>query len=291
MPPAFAQGNSVNNNSTAALLIPFLSDNTLGGLIVVLARIVTSSGPFNCSDSAGNTYIPITQSVYSGTGQRLCGWYTLNCRAGANTVTVSAGGTNQMVGAIGEWTGVPAAAVVEGPSGFGTAASGNVATTPNFTTVGASDLLVALSSELSNTAQAAPSVNNGFTVRVSGPSTINSLSMADKIASAGIQSASFTYSQSTFWGAFLIAFIVPVESSKTHSIDSITQIDTSKIFSIDACARQDKSNTYSIDAFSFTNISKSYSIDAIGSRPGIIVIENHIFEKTQVRTLVVTVKG
>jgi hypothetical protein len=112
MPNALAQAKSSyfsNGVPAATETLAFASNNTAGNLLFVSVywqggATITAS----VSDSR-NTYTALTpQNPMGSTTVWLQGFYSLNCGAGANTVTASfsgAGGTFVMI-CIGEWSGV-----------------------------------------------------------------------------------------------------------------------------------------------------------------------------------------
>jgi hypothetical protein len=206
MPPAFVQGVGFSNGgSTNTGVGAFSSNNTAGNLLIVQVRSQVG-GVNTCTDTLGNTYTKFYDNTVSGSSQFMTSFYCLNCRGGANTVTVTEG-TGFIRVAIGEWSGVSAIATVEGPATFATGI-GATSTTGNVTTTG-TDLLIALGQEITSNFASAPTVNNGFTVRV-GDAGLNDVTIADLTAAAGTYNASFTYTGSATWGAGLIAFKNPV---------------------------------------------------------------------------------
>jgi hypothetical protein len=214
MPPTFVQGNNIDaGNSGIAGAVAYTSNNTAGNLLVCLARFTNRGGTsYLVTDSQGNTWVPIYTNAYSGPIQQLVAAYALNCKGGPNTVTVTnaGGGTGFIRIAIGEWSGIPATATVEGPTILALTASSTTATTANLTTVGTQDLIIALGSQVTGNLSA-PTVNNGFTVRVDGGTSIESdVTIADKVAAAGTYNATFTYSTLVNSGAGLIAFQAPI---------------------------------------------------------------------------------
>ena len=113
--------------TTASLA--FASNNTVGSLLICIFR---SDIGATVSDSKGNSWhAAIAQSNVSDRDQELGIWYALNCKSGANTVTVT-GPFNAQV--IAEYSGVATASALGTTnsaigSGSGSYNSGTVTST------------------------------------------------------------------------------------------------------------------------------------------------------------------
>jgi len=211
--PGFVQGAFHDSgNSGTVGTTTFTSNNTAGNLLIALARFSNAtSGTFAITDSQVNTWVPIYNSAFSGPTQRMVAAYALNCHAGANTVTATntggAAGFIRMV--IGEWSGVPTNATVEGPATLVVGASSVSTTTNNLTTTGTQDLLIAFGSQISAFLATTDSVNNSFVIEQDSAASGYDVTLADKVAAAGTYNITFTYPTATITNAGLIAFMAP----------------------------------------------------------------------------------
>lgn len=114
--PAFVQGASAAAASVSPTSLPcaFTSANTLGNLLIIALQCnVATAGTIVITDSQGNTYTTVHTNGSSGYTAL---YYAPNCKAGANTVTVTFTGTTFNGGAcvaIQEYSGIAAVPVVD----------------------------------------------------------------------------------------------------------------------------------------------------------------------------------
>ena len=110
--------------TTASLA--FASNNTVGSLLICIFRSSTGA---TVSDSQGNSWhAAIAQSNVSDRDIELGIWYALNCKSGANTVTVTGA---FLVQVIAEYSGVATASAL----GTTNSATGGVSASYNSGTV------------------------------------------------------------------------------------------------------------------------------------------------------------
>lgn len=136
------------SGSTGASAFPseavaFGSNNTAGNFLVCCARLPSGSGKtFTISDTQGNVWNQFPSFASNGTDFNTM-WYAMNCKAGANTVTVAVStGTNFFRMIVAEFSGVATySAFLTSQSNFITAERW---ATPNFVTTQANELIIAL---------------------------------------------------------------------------------------------------------------------------------------------------
>lgn len=317
---AFVQANDAGDgdalSQTQTCVCAYLSPNTAGNTLIALAAPSGNVAAQTIADTRGNVWTAIARI---GVGWQLGVYICINCKGGANTVTTTTPqptNFNQLT--ILEYSGVGAVGTPITGNGNGIA---TVVMTPSPTTITLSKTgSVVIECTAAGGQSGSPTMFNGAFRR------FGTICLPPDVAefAAGNQGTVITPTETLLNGGNTWSFaafeLIPfTDNTKTHTIDATAQVDSSKTFSIDATPRvdlsrsfnidtnvradtsktysadadvkQDGSDTYSIDALVLTDSFKTYSIDAVGSRPGIIIIENPIFEKTQARTLVVTVKG
>lgn len=131
----FVQGVSGTYSNTSPVHLVFGSNNTAGNLLVCFFN-GTASGTPGISDSAGNTWTQLFDSVNSpSSGEHCTAWYTI-AKGGANTVTLTDTGISGFIGACcGEWANVNALDINQRQ---------NTANTPTVTTNHATETLIGL---------------------------------------------------------------------------------------------------------------------------------------------------
>jgi hypothetical protein len=130
--------DSVNGNESTASTISasFTAANTAGDFLIVSGTIARPAGTLSISDTAGNSYIPVTTPV-TDTNQDVTSylWYVPSCKGGANTVTLTPAVAGALEIHVSEWSGVSTTYPVDAfASATGTganASSGSVTTTTN----------------------------------------------------------------------------------------------------------------------------------------------------------------
>ena len=181
--------------TTASLA--FASNNTVGSLLICIFRSSTGA---TVSDSQGNSWhAAIAQS--NGTIRELGIWYALNCKSGANTVTVTGA---FLVQVIAEYSGVATASALgttnsASGSGSGSYNSGTVTSTRSALFIGG------VENESANSITDTPS---GGLSDVT--SAFGNVFLSELIATgSSTNSAKGTLSTSVIWAAGVAIFYPP----------------------------------------------------------------------------------
>ena len=96
--PTIAQkANGASTGSVASLAVAFGSNNIVGNSIVVVCGVGNGTAP-TITDSQTNSYSQVVQ-IANGTAFNVAIFVAVNCKAGANTVTVNNGGTTASIAA------------------------------------------------------------------------------------------------------------------------------------------------------------------------------------------------
>jgi hypothetical protein len=104
---AFVQGASGTFTSATSQTTSFPSNNTAGNLL--LAQFACAgTGSISISDTNGNNWIQLYQTTSFAGGQIEAAWYAVNCKGGANAVTVGGSGVTLAGVAVVEESGVNA---------------------------------------------------------------------------------------------------------------------------------------------------------------------------------------
>ena len=173
---SFVQATDGNGTTTA--VVPFVSNNSAGNLLIAWGLSLGSASLLSIQDSQSNVWIPspnIQNVVWGGSGGTVSSaWYCLTTKAGANTVTLTSTTANFAQVAIAEYSGIASFDQDAQTSGFTrtTASSGNI------TTTSAIELLVGLYATRGGTVTAF----GGYTARVND--TANGIYLADSTTSS-----------------------------------------------------------------------------------------------------------
>lgn len=93
------------NTFTANPSLAYTSPNSVGNVLVIMFYLLTASVP-TVTDTQGNTWVHVgTSQVSNGGASHSFTFVCLNCAAGANTVTVNAGGFQGAIALLLEATG------------------------------------------------------------------------------------------------------------------------------------------------------------------------------------------
>ena len=135
-------------SSTQTIAYPL--NNQAGNLLVLVGRIAATSISPGVSDSQGNTWTILQQDAVSSSIHFLVA-YAPNCKAGANTISVTTGAGNftsfSMIAA--EFTGVKVSSPVDVFSTLATASSSSTATANSITTTASDLVLLTVANETS----------------------------------------------------------------------------------------------------------------------------------------------
>lgn len=201
--PAYVQSAATTYGATATLA--FGSNNTLGHLLIVF--VSNAAAGSTISDSQGNTYsVLFSNSSASYNSQRQVAWYALNCKAGANTVTIGTPGTNQSI-TIAEYSGIAASlALDQNVLSVGTTIhtfSGGISpTNPSFLLLGFGSNVTA------DNVSPTPDVAWTAVTSIDG-----NLFLAYQVGTAGPYGLGSTDSASVQWYAAISAFGPPITST------------------------------------------------------------------------------
>lgn len=136
----------IGNGGANPLTGVFTSNNSAGNALVFLGNILHAGAGFTISDTQNNTWVIGPQQVSPTDGtQYAVTAYCLNCKAGANTVTVTNNNSStNMAGTFAEFT-AGAGNNFTGTDGTGNAASSSATliTSSSFTTTNPNDLIIA----------------------------------------------------------------------------------------------------------------------------------------------------
>ena len=198
----FVQGKGGNTVQGTPFPVAFDSPNTAGNFLVALTDYTIQTTTLPVTDSQGNTWIPYTKVSWSSGGGRWSQvWYCENCKAGANTVTVTPIAVTAIQLVIAEYSGI---ALSSSPDGTIVNAIGGVNTTyasGNLTTSNANDLLIGL---VINNLGSSYTPAGGFASRQTSG---NALLLVDQIVSStGTYNNTGTLSSGAFWVAQIAAF-------------------------------------------------------------------------------------
>jgi hypothetical protein len=226
---AIAYVQSAYNGANTALSVAtaYSANNTAGNFLVAAVHIYNNGGgpgTVTVTDTQGNTWVEAAGNyTYGGLGNESI-WYVENCKAGANTVTVSCttnGGSNYPKLAIGEYSGVATSSSYDTQNhGTGSSTSAN---SGNITTATAGELLIGFSSWVSGSGSTW-TLPGGWTSRQNHNS--DGL-VADQIATSGTYSFNPTIDASVTCGAYIAAFkaasgIAYVQSTTNSASTALT---------------------------------------------------------------------
>lgn len=199
---AFVQGRNNTTNTASPATLAYNSNNTAGNLLIITGRGNSGTTAVSISDSQGNTWANF--QLNQSSGYRFFMGYALNCKAGANTLTV-AGGGGLLTYAIAEYSGVLAFDTqTSAIAGGANPSSGNI------TTAVANELLIGVIGLTSATTTA----GTGFTLRQGG--AMSTSCIEDKFTnSAGSNAATFT---TTAGGGIGIMAFTPKPSGVPNSL-------------------------------------------------------------------------
>lgn len=142
------QSGNTAGSGAPTRTIPFASNNEAGNLLVVTGRAGATAINLAVSDSQGNTWTILQSDAISAALQFIVA-YAPNCKAGANTITISSGAGNfttcSMIAA--EFTGVRATSPVDVSSTLATASASSTVTANSITTTQSDLVLLCVANE------------------------------------------------------------------------------------------------------------------------------------------------
>jgi hypothetical protein len=208
MPPAFVQSKGGTSNTLNSLGIAFTSNNTVGNLLVCAGVVNASTlAGLTITDSQGNAWTIALQDNWKSLSTFFMA-YAPNCKAGANTVTITQLGS-LISGAISEYSGVSTTTPLD-EAGFSDSGSGTwtAATSGNVTTRENGELIVA--AQGNSTGPASVTLGSGFSNLQDDSGNFVSLESQVQ-ATAGAIAGTFTISASS--GACGVLTFVPTSET------------------------------------------------------------------------------
>jgi hypothetical protein len=211
---SFIQGVGQEVSAGTSNAVAFASNNTAANLLVV-GTTNDGAGPVvsTVTDSQGNTWARATSITHQFNTKDTEVWYALNCRAGANTVTVAYSGTCNSNIIIAEYSAAPGIVgldqVAASKSADGTPStalsSGNTPTTTQ-----PSELLIGFGADDNQVAGQTYTAGAGFTKDVTQVGTHHACAMESQtVAATGAYAATFTLGTTDQWACLIGTFAMP----------------------------------------------------------------------------------
>jgi len=215
---AYVQGANNGGGAGPTQTLAYTSNNTVGNLLVCAVRLSSTGNTITVTDSQGNG--GWTQAAAQGQTTDVHTnylWYCANCKAGANTITVTeaGGATSNIDILIAEYSGVATVTPIldktasAQTNGSATFSSGNTATTTNPT-----ELLIGSATSSSGNS-GLPTANTfgssvSATGRLGSPGGGVKLFLFDGVTTAtGAYAASATWSASGNGTSIIATFLPP----------------------------------------------------------------------------------
>jgi|SRR5665213_313440 len=201
----FVQVNANWNggSGTAPVTAAFTSANTAGNLlfVTVIWYSSTTTATATITDSQGNVYTPVAARIaFFGTSGYLQSFYCANCKAGANTVTLTLSASNNWLSlSVGEYSGVNTIDLV-GPIVSGNSTS--ISSGASATTAHANELLIAYAGALS---ASGVTQGTGWTNQ-SNAAIFGAVQASQIVSSTGSYTATFTQPAGFQFGCGIASF-------------------------------------------------------------------------------------
>lgn len=196
-------GGTQNGSINAA----YPSNNTAGNLLICKVRIFDSNPgilPNTVTDSQTNTWVKAFDYLNSTPGGfgTIALWYVENCKAGANTVTMTTSGAHFNRFEMAEYSGIALTSSLE--TFTHAAGTGTAVNSGNITTTHANDLLIG-SSEHDNGGPFVNTANAPWILRAQ--TDANQDLLCDQIVSVtGTYNFTSTFNSTASWSALIAAF-------------------------------------------------------------------------------------
>jgi hypothetical protein len=204
MPPAFVQIAQIDvpGAGSSPYSIPFGSNNTLGNLLVYTQRNNTDVASA-ISDTLTNTWIQ-TSNI------RI--WYVKNCKAGANTLSVT-NGSGHLQASVVEYSGCDTVNPLDQITSSDATGSGTTAASPSITPTKSGCLIISTGS---NSTTNTPSITAGSGYMLRSTSSSNSC-IEDQVQSVAAPiTGTLTYSGSVNWIQGVASFL-PAQAGPTQN--------------------------------------------------------------------------
>jgi hypothetical protein len=211
--PSVQSTSTYNNGDTDTGIATFPENNTAGNTLVVTV-LALSEAILSVSDTANGSYGPANVNhTASYTGYLEAIFTLFNCKAGANTVTATCAVTDNIIISIIEYPASYAGSVRD--TGASDWTTGITNPSVLVTSTSAGDLVVGMTSNSTDTVQAAGNVgtNPANIVQAYGPA----LPTEDGLSSGGainLTSLGATYG----WSAIAIAYAPPASAATLDTI-------------------------------------------------------------------------
>jgi len=215
--PAFVTGN-VKACTATSCAVSVTGTNT-GDVIILGLFVFDSTSVSSVTDTQGNTYAPITSSPWTGG----CGtrverlYYAKNIVGGADTITVTLSGSVYMELRAYDYSGLDTSSPLD-VSATPQTGSSTSATSGSLSTTNASDLLFGYFHYWS-AVTATPGA--GFTARTL-PGDGGPVAEDESVASTGPYSSTMSFSGSTAYVAFFVAFKAAASGGGSLSISGVS---------------------------------------------------------------------
>ena len=199
---SFVQGNKGGIQSGPSAGVAYSSNNAAGNLLVLVCR-GSGGAPaaVSVSDSQGNSWSVTTNNLWVG-GNKIVMAYAPNCKAGANTVTVSITGASFLQTKIAEYSGVLKVSPLDKSND--TNGSSTTPTSPSVTTTKNGELIIGGFAN-ATTNSATITAGSGYTKRATTDDGNGAIE--DRVqASAGAITAGWTTNPSVNWDAGIMTF-------------------------------------------------------------------------------------
>lgn len=203
--------SSVQYNSAVASTVAYLSNNTAGNLLILVGRTNTPAS-VTVSDSQSNAWAKAVAQANASTNGIVI-WYAPNCKAGANTVTVSGGLGVELV--IAEYSGLATSGVLDPGITNSGSGSGNPYSGGSITPSKNNVLMIGgVENDTANGLTDTPT--GGFTDRAN---SLGNVFLADQIVSSlGTYAYGGSYSNpAVTWAAGVVSFLAPIAATPTFS--------------------------------------------------------------------------
>src|SRR5580698_2331986 len=175
-------------NTASPLALAFTSNNTAGNILVCAGRNGGGTyAPSTIVDSQGNTWVRLISDNWS-TGNEFFVFYCLNCKGGANTVTVTGHDaiSNLLSMCIGEYSGNGANNTLDTSAFADTGASGTWTTADSGPITPASNGELLIAAQGNATAPASVAAGSGWTNLINDSLNVASLESQVQATAASI---------------------------------------------------------------------------------------------------------
>lgn len=234
--PSFVQGAAKIAGASSTTLA-FTSPNTAGNLLIAITRCGSNSAATPVVSDPNNTWIKLDAPAPLGNSVNQI-WYALNCKGGANTVTLNdtSGFTTAMELLLGEYQSGVATALLALDAHHAVTGSASAPASGNCTTNFANDLLIGWTCNDAGGAITAGLIGGGTPIIRENQSQVIAYEDGNAVNNtAGLNAASFGGSQS-IWTCGIAAFFQAQVATSTFSpvAGTYTSIQTVTISNVNS---------------------------------------------------------